>query len=145
MGAYNGRMNTRGKTDLERLDAMTDEMIESMTIPRIASVKPFDGRVLLITFADDVQKRYDCEEIIRLDRFQLLRHEAFFNAVQVDAGGYGIFWNDEMDLSEYELWTQGVEVASDARWDELLSSEGGQLALNKLADEALAVIRASND
>jgi hypothetical protein len=25
-------------------------------------------------------------------------------------GGYGISWNDEIDLSEYELWTNGAEV-----------------------------------
>jgi len=114
------------------------------TIPKIASVTPLDGRTLLITFTNGVQKRYDCETILRLDRFQLVRHEAFFNTVKVDAGGYGVFWNDEMDLSEYELWTQGIEVASDARWDELLSSERGQLALDKLADEALAAIQTRN-
>jgi hypothetical protein len=28
----------------------------------------------------------------------------------VDAGGFGISWNDDADLSEYELWTNGVEV-----------------------------------
>ena len=32
-------------------------------------------------------------------------------AVKVDSGGYGISWNDDADLSEYELWTNGVEVA----------------------------------
>jgi len=26
------------------------------------------------------------------------------------AGGYGISWNDDIDLSEYELWTNGVEL-----------------------------------
>lgn len=33
---------------------------------------------------------------------------------------------------------------ADARWDELLASAEGQLALDKLADEALADIRAGN-
>ncbi len=27
--------------------------------------------------------------------------------VRVDTGGYGISWNDAIDLSEYELWTHG--------------------------------------
>jgi Protein of unknown function (DUF2442). len=40
----------------------------------------------------------------------LLRNEAFFKAVAVDPGGYGVSWNDQMDLSEYELWRNGVEV-----------------------------------
>lgn len=49
-----------------------------------------------------------------LDRFQLLKHDAFFKAVTVDPGGYGISWNDDMDVSEYELWHRGVAVESSA-------------------------------
>jgi hypothetical protein len=37
----------------------------------------------------------------------LLASPAFFNAVRVDPGGYGISWSDDIDLSEYELWTNG--------------------------------------
>lgn len=25
---------------------------------------------------------------------------------------YGVIWNDEIDLSEYELWINGVEVSN---------------------------------
>jgi hypothetical protein len=32
-------------------------------------------------------------------------------AVRVDPGGYGISWNDHIDLSEYELWTNGEPAA----------------------------------
>lgn len=42
--------------------------------------------------------------------FTCLRMKAFFNAVHVDSGGYGISWNDDIDLSEYELWTNGQEA-----------------------------------
>jgi hypothetical protein len=45
-----------------------------------------------------------------------LKHEAFFKAVTVDPGGYGISWDDEMDLSEYELWNNGVEVEPSTAW-----------------------------
>lgn len=30
--------------------------------------------------------------------------------VQVDPGGYGISWNDNVDLSENELWINGKEI-----------------------------------
>jgi hypothetical protein len=33
-------------------------------------------------------------------------------SVRVDSGGYGISWNDDVDISEYELWTNGVEVVT---------------------------------
>jgi hypothetical protein len=32
-------------------------------------------------------------------------------SVKVDGGGYGVFWSDEVDLSEYELWVNGREPA----------------------------------
>lgn len=52
-------------------------------------------------------------------------------------------WTTDLDSLE----KAGIEDAyteADARWDELLVSEEGQLALDKLADEALAEIRAGN-
>lgn len=81
-----------------------------MNAPRIKSVKPLKERRLLVTFANGVQKVYDCQPLLNLERFRLLKYEAFFKAVTVDPGGYGISWDDEMDLSEYELWNKGVEV-----------------------------------
>jgi hypothetical protein len=83
-----------------------------MEIPQIASVQPQEGKKLLVKFINGVEKLYDCEQILGLDVFQLLRNEAFFKAVKVDPGGYGISWNDDVDLSEYELWTNGVEFVS---------------------------------
>ncbi|MEO0249354.1 MAG: DUF2442 domain-containing protein [candidate division WOR-3 bacterium] len=79
-------------------------------------VKPLQERRLLVTFANGVQKVYDCQWLLNLERFQLLKYEAFFKAVKVDLGGYGISWDDEMDLSEYELWHKGVEVEPSTDW-----------------------------
>ena len=89
-----------------------------MNVPRIKLVRPLEGRRLLVTFANGVQKIYDCQGLLNLDRFQLLKHEAFFKAVTVDPGGYGVSWDDEMDLSEYELWNNGVEVEASTVWSE---------------------------
>ena len=84
-----------------------------MNAPRIQAVRPLEGKRLLVRFVNGVQKVYDCNRIIQLERFQLLRTEAFFRAVRVDEGGYGISWNDEIDLSEYELWHNGIEQQSE--------------------------------
>lgn len=84
---------------------------KEMNAPKIESVIPLaKERHLLVTFVNGVQKIYDCEKILNLNRFQLLKNEAFFKAVTVDAGGYGVSWNDEIDLSEYELWHNGAEL-----------------------------------
>jgi len=81
-----------------------------MNVPKIKSVIPLTERRLLVAFVNGIQKVYDCQKIMNLERFQLLKHEAFFKAVTVDPGGYGVSWDDERDLSEYELWNNGVEV-----------------------------------
>ena len=92
-----------------------------MNVPRILSATPVEGRYLLVTFVNEVQKVYDCQKILNLQRFQLLKHAAFFNAVTVDSGGYGVSWDEEMDLSEYELWTNGTEIERSANGATLLA------------------------
>ena len=80
-------------------------------IPRIESVQPKGATELLIRFENGVEKRYDCGPLLDLPQFALLRTAAFFRAVRVDPGGYGISWNDDTDLSNYELWVNGTPVA----------------------------------
>ncbi len=82
-----------------------------MDVPKILSAQPLENKKLLVKFVNGVDKVYDCTPLLSREVFQLLKNEAFFKAVRVDAGGYGISWSDEVDLSEYELWTNGVEVA----------------------------------
>lgn len=80
-------------------------------VPRISGVEPVGAAILRVRFDNGEERMYDCHEILSFPRFHLLRTAAFFRAVRVDPGGYGISWNDNMDLSEYELWTHGRPVA----------------------------------
>ena len=48
----------------------------------------------------------------------------------------------EYIFSEEDAALTNGHTAPDTHWDELLASESGQFALDKLADEALAEIRA---
>jgi len=83
-------------------------------IPRVEAVKPIGGMQLLISFSNGVQKTYDCGQLMTRPQFHLLADPGFFRAVQVDVGGYGISWTDEIDVSEYELWTNGKAIANNA-------------------------------
>ncbi len=76
-------------------------------IPKINSVQPIGDARLLVTFENGIKKIYDCSFLLSGPQFDLLANPAFFNAVQVDPGRYGISWSDDIDLSEYELWTNG--------------------------------------
>jgi hypothetical protein len=48
---------------------------------------------------------------MHLAPFKALENEAFFRSVKVDSGGYGVSWDDAVDLSEYELWVNSKETA----------------------------------
>ncbi|MBI5585102.1 MAG: DUF2442 domain-containing protein [Deltaproteobacteria bacterium] len=80
-------------------------------MPKIKDVKAIGEAKLLVTFDGGVEKIYDCRKLLGRPQFQLLATPAFFNAVRVDPGGYGISWSDDIDLSEYELWTSGKTVS----------------------------------
>lgn len=79
-------------------------------IPKIKNVFPKDNFQLLVTFDNNSQKEYDCNQILNRPEFKPLLNKAFFRSVKVDLGGYGISWNDDIDLSEYELWVNGAEI-----------------------------------
>lgn len=68
---------------------------------------------MLVRFRNGEQRMYDCASLLSRPRFHLLADPGFLRAVSVDTGGYGISWNDDIDLSEYELWTNGGPICND--------------------------------
>lgn len=82
------------------------------TYPTIKYVEPLDNHRLFIIFDNGVIKIYSLQERLQTKAFQPLQDEALFHSVQVASGGYGVIWNEEIDLSEYELWTKGAEVST---------------------------------
>ncbi len=82
-----------------------------MFYPRVKDIKPSKDYTLIVTFNNDQVKKYDMKPLIARPPFDILRDPIIFSMVRVDAGGYGISWSDELDLSEYELWTQGELLA----------------------------------
>jgi len=81
--------------------------------PKIESVTPLDDFKLRVKFANGVEKIYDCRPLLAKPPFTLLQSPALFRAVKVDSGGYGISWNDDLDLSEAELWRHGVSPVAE--------------------------------
>jgi len=79
--------------------------------PKLFAVQALENKKLRVKFVNGVEKVYDCTQLPDIEMFQFHKNDALFKSVKVDAGGYGISWNDDADLSEYELWTNGVVVA----------------------------------
>ncbi len=82
--------------------------------PKVESVVPLPDKKLRVTFANGVSRIYDCKPLLADEPFALLANDAFFRAVQADPHGYGIVWSDDIDLSESELWLNGVLETAEA-------------------------------
>ena len=79
---------------------------------KVTSVKPLDNYILLVSFENGTQKRYDVKPLFnKWDIFKdLVNIPGLFKNVNVDTGGYGIYWNEYIDLSCNELWENGTEI-----------------------------------
>jgi hypothetical protein len=81
-----------------------------MKYPRILRAKAVDDHTLMIEFTNQEVKQYDVRHLLESPMFAPLRQPAFFKNFKVEPGGYGIVWNDDIDLSEYELWKNSVTM-----------------------------------
>ena len=78
---------------------------------KIKNVSALPEYKLSVQFAEGVTKIYDVKPLFqKIPAFKSLESNNDFGGVYVDVGGYGIIWNDELDLSCDELWDNGVTV-----------------------------------
>ncbi len=42
--------------------------------------------------------------------FSKLKNKELFNKGKADIGGYGIIWNENIDLSSEEIWKNGIII-----------------------------------
>ena len=78
---------------------------------KVKDVFPLQDYKLLVQFCIGVTKIYDVKPLFKWrDVFNKLKQNNLFYGVFVDGGGFGIAWNDEIDLSCEELWENGREI-----------------------------------
>lgn len=88
---------------------------------KVKNVSALPDFRLSVQFSEGVTKLYDVKPLFeKLPVFRHLKeYPEVFNGVVVDIGGYGIVWNDDLDLSCDELWDHGVQV--DTPFDGLMA------------------------
>ena len=86
---------------------------------KIKAVQPLDNFTLLVCFQNGIEKKYDIRKLYSVfPQFQVLEmDEELFQKVQVDIGGFGISWNDDLDLSAEDLWEDGIETGNKQKVD----------------------------
>jgi hypothetical protein len=78
-----------------------------MNTPKVKSVQAINSHILLVEFDNQQKRHYDVAPLLTKTMFFPLKNKAFFNSVKVDTGGYAVIWNEDIDISEYELWRNG--------------------------------------
>ena len=82
-----------------------------MEFHTIKSIKPLENMILEVVFFNGEIKKYDVKNIIKKHEvFKDLENKELFDKVKVDIGGYGISWNEDIDLSSEEIWVNGTTV-----------------------------------
>jgi len=81
-----------------------------MKPPRIVAARAIGNSTLVIEFDNQEIKEYDTSQLFSKPMFAPLQNPGFFKNFSLEPGGYGIVWNEDVDISEYELWANGVSV-----------------------------------
>lgn len=80
---------------------------------RVTNVIPEKDMNLIVRFENGVTKKYDTKQLLnQFPVYEKLKDEAFFKLVRIDCGGCAVAWDEEVDISEVELWEGGVEISS---------------------------------
>jgi hypothetical protein len=78
-----------------------------LNIPKIITVQTLDNYELIIGFSNHEYRQYDVKPLLEKEMFEPLKNSAFFKTVKIEQGGYAVSWNEDIDISEYELWSNG--------------------------------------
>ena len=81
---------------------------------KVKTVCALPDHQLSVQFAEGLTKIYDVKPLFKKwAAFKALENDpALFSSIEVDVGGYGVVWNDNLDLSCDELYTNGRTVKS---------------------------------
>lgn len=93
---------------------------------KVKAVYPYEDLNIIVVFENNVVKKYDTKQLFsQFDWYRELENPDIFNLVQVEAGGYGVSWNENIDISEDEIWENSEPFVS--AFDGLMSfSEAAQ-------------------
>ena len=79
---------------------------------RVQEVKAKENLMIEVLFLSGEIKEYDVKNLFsQFPQFKkLVNNKVLFDKVSVDLGGYGISWNDDLDLDAETLWADGILI-----------------------------------
>ncbi len=81
---------------------------------KVKSVNAIPNHKLRVQFAEGITKIYDVSPLFEKHKLflPLKDNPELFYSVETDQGGYGIVWNDAIDISCDELWANGTQITT---------------------------------
>lgn len=77
----------------------------------ITKIKTLDNLEFEATFADGEVVLFDVKTMFeKYPVFHQLENKSLFDSIQIDGVGYGVSWNDELDLASDGIYTRGKHV-----------------------------------
>lgn len=79
---------------------------------KVKAVQPLCRYILRVQFSEGCTKDYDALPLIeKHEAFHRLAEDpALFPKASIDVGGYGVVFDDDLDISCDELWSGGTSV-----------------------------------
>jgi len=79
---------------------------------KIKSVTPLSDYKLRVHFSEGITKIYDMNSLFdKYKMFVALKYNSeLYQSAYVDVGGYGVVWNDDIDISCDELFYNGETI-----------------------------------
>lgn len=81
---------------------------------KITSLATLPDYVLLVGFANGEFKQFDLKSLMnKYPPFAALKNvNGLYEQAKIDAGGYGIVWNDDLDISAEGIYEKGVACSA---------------------------------
>ncbi len=77
----------------------------------ITKVEPKEKLIFHATFADGEVVAFDVKTLFeKYPSFRALEDEELFNSLVIDGVGYGVSWNDDLDLSSDGVYAKGKHI-----------------------------------
>lgn len=96
-------------TEIQKI--ATDRIGGVFMFHKIKEIVSLNDLKITVVFQGGIKKVYDVTEMFNMfPQMKELEDETLLNSAVLDAGGYGISWNDELDIDAEEIWDNGTEI-----------------------------------
>ena len=77
----------------------------------ITKINIQDNLIICATFADGEVVSFNVEELFeKYPVFRILKDKTIFDTIKLDGMGYGVYWNDDLDLSSDGIYNRGLHI-----------------------------------